>query len=357
MTAPISVDYYFGSQKGPSQIQKWFSCWHQLLQGEINSRFISTRQKYLPDRSIGALVNLYLQSVNVTLQRRSGAILHIPSQLLCGVSAPFWAHTGPNVITCHDAIPYLPDDLQLTGSRYRRIITQNQRRALQKADMVLVDSEYTRRDLIERVALNLCPDRVRLVYLGVDAQHYAPRPRNTEIMARYGFASDRANLLYVGSEAPRKNLEGIVKAMAILRSQGIQTRLVKIGVIETRGIQFHQLVHTLELDDDVVEHENVPEDMLPSLYHASDVLVFPSFYEGFGMPVLEAMASGCPVVTSNQTSLPELAEGAAILVAPQDVEAIADGIKQILASPSLRRQLVQKGLERARQFSWKKRHR
>ncbi|MBN2006823.1 MAG: glycosyltransferase family 4 protein [Anaerolineae bacterium] len=353
-TSTLSVDYYFGAQKGPNQIQKWFSCWHRLLQGEIDSRFISVRQKYVPERSAGVLVNLYLQSLIVVLRRRAGAILHIPSQLLCGISAPFWSHVGPNVITCHDAIPYLSENLQLTGGSYSRMIIQHQRHALQKAEAILVDSEYTRKDLVEKTDLKLSPQCIHLVYLGVDAQHYAPRPRDVRMMARYNFATDRANLLYVGSEAPRKNLEGIVKAMDILRNQGIPTRLVKIGARELRGARFHELIHTLELDDDIIQYENVPETDLPYLYNAADVFVFPSFYEGFGMPVLEAMASGCPVVTSTMTSLPELAEGAAVLVAPQDAEAIADGIKQILTSAPLQQELVRQGLERVRQFSWKK---
>ena len=349
----LVVDYcsgHFGSQLTD---QKWFDGWYSILERHLSPKFLFTRRRYLPNRYMGAAINAYLRSVSILRQRRKNGILHIPTQLLCEVVANRKLGHGPIVVTCHDVISYLPNHYDLTGERYPKKVLDKQILALQRADAVLTDSQHARRDIAEILGVDLA--RIHVVLHGVDADHYRPLGRNKAVMDRYGFAIDRPNLLYVGSEAPRKNIAGIIRAMVILREKGTPVRLIKVGSVhESWGAQHRALVREFGLVGDVVCHQNVPESTLPYLYSAADAFVFPSFYEGFGLPVLEAMASGCPVVTSTSSSLPEVAGEAALLVDPSRPDAIANGIEQLLTLEGLRHDLIRKGIEQARRFPWQR---
>lgn len=347
------VDYFLGPRGSSTAAQKWFSGWHNHVAEKISPAFIHARARYLPNRSsLGLAVNSYIQGLEISLKRRKDGVLHIPTQMLAGFATGGIVRCGPVIVTCHDVIAYLPDVYELAAVRYPKALVARQLDTLRRADAILADSEHCRRAIVER--LGIAPERVHLVYLGVDARHYRPRDPNPEIMSRYGLTTGFVNLLYVGTEAPRKNLEGIARAMALLRDRNVPVRLIKVGQVRPSITGFRSLIKELDLDDAIVWHEHVPEEVLPELYSAADVFVFPSLYEGFGLPVLEAMASGCPVVTSTVTSLPEIAGSAALLVDPHSPEAIAGAIQQIVTDAGLRQELVRHGLERASQFSWRR---
>jgi len=160
-------------------------------------------------------------------------------------------------------------------------------------------------------------------------------------------------VLYAGNVKPHKNLERLIVAFDLVRKRGLDhLKLVLIGDEISRYSALRRAVHQHQLHKYVRFLGYLPEETLAVMYRLAGLFVFPSLYEGFGLPPLEAMASGTPVVTSNVSSLPEVAGDAAILVDPHDPHAIADGMYRLLTDERLRRDLRLKGLARARQFSW-----
>src|SRR5207253_8753462 len=160
-------------------------------------------------------------------------------------------------------------------------------------------------------------------------------------------------VLYAGNVKPHKNLERLIEAFHIVRSRGMgHLKLVLIGDDISKYTALRRAVHRHQLHNYVRFLGYVPEETLAVMYRLAGAFVFPSLYEGFGLPPLEAMASGTPVVTSNVSSVPEVAGDAAVLVDPYDAHAIADGIHRVLTDERLRRDLRRRGVARAKQFSW-----
>jgi glycosyltransferase involved in cell wall biosynthesis len=160
-------------------------------------------------------------------------------------------------------------------------------------------------------------------------------------------------VLYAGNVKPHKNLERLIDAFDRVRKRGLDhLKLVIIGDEISKYTSLRRAVHRHQLHKYVRFLGYLPEETLAVLYRLAGVFVFPSLYEGFGLPPLEAMASGTPVVTSNVSSLPEVAGDAALLVDPYDPESIADGIARVLTDERVRRELRRKGVARAKQFSW-----
>ena len=159
--------------------------------------------------------------------------------------------------------------------------------------------------------------------------------------------------LYVGNIKPHKNLERLIDAFDLVRRGGFERlELLIIGDQISKFPRLRRAVDRHKLHKHVRFLGFVPDDTLAALYRLATVFVFPSLYEGFGLPPLEAMASGTPVVTSNRSSLPEVVGDAAVLVDPYSASSIADGIQQVLSDASLRQTLSARGLARARDFSW-----
>jgi glycosyltransferase involved in cell wall biosynthesis len=213
------------------------------------------------------------------------------------------------------------------------------KRACSRATRILTISEFTRAQIVEWAGVS--PDKVCNVGCGVDPS-YSPQGNSYGLPFPY--------LLSVSNRKRHKNELRAVEAFAKAKL-GAEMHLVFTGK------------PTTELADYIERHRvsprvhftgMVPEEKLPSLYRSAQALVFPSLYEGFGLPLLEAMACGIPVMTANTTALPEVAGGAALLVDPTSVEQIAHSMEQIVSDTSLRQQLKDKGLARAAQFSWTK---
>jgi glycosyltransferase involved in cell wall biosynthesis len=181
---------------------------------------------------------------------------------------------------------------------------------------------------------------------GGDPEHFAAVQQRYRLPAQY--------LLFVGTLEPRKNLTTLLHAYAMLRAEwpGEDLKLVVAGRTGWLYTDIFDTVKRLALDEEVIFTGFVDDEDLPDLYRGAQLFVFPSLYEGFGLPILEAMASGVPVITSATASMPEVAGDAAILVDPHDSEAIAEGMAQVLAEDRLRQAMIQKGLARARRFTW-----
>jgi len=226
-------------------------------------------------------------------------------------------------------------------------------RSVSRADLILADSENTKQDIVE--LLDVSPDRIRVVYAGVGEQ-FAPVEHEGQrqvVARRYGL--NLPFILSVGTLEPRKNYPRLIAAYARLRAEtDLPHKLVIVG---SRGWLYQAIfaqVQRSNLLRDVIFPGFVADTDLPTVYSMADAFVFPSLYEGFGIPPLEAMACGTPVVCANNSSLPEAVGDAALLFNAEDEQALANTMVRILTDQALRERLRQRGFIRARKFTWQK---
>lgn len=232
-----------------------------------------------------------------------------------------------------------------------RFCKEQSRLAAMRADMVIAISENTKHDILE--ILNIPEERIRVIYLGVSSC-FRPSVEETKVketLSKYGI--DSQYLLFVGAIEPRKNIAGLVRAYHSLGQELKDNfKLLIVGASGWLNEQIYSLVSELGLQENVKFLGFVPDEDLVFFYNGAAAFVYPSFYEGFGIPVVEAMACGTPVITSDVSSLPEVVGEAGIMVDPQDIEAISDAITSVLTNASLREGMKQKSLDRAKAFSW-----
>ena len=224
------------------------------------------------------------------------------------------------------------------------------RRFAHEADLLLAASESTKRDIVN--LLEVPEEKVRVTY-GAPNASLRPVPRDEaqqRVADRFGIRDPF--VLFAGTIEPRKNVLGLIRAFRAL-AKSLPHRLVLAGSIGWNAESTLAALQDPALRDTVTRAGFVSFDELSALYSAADVFVFPSFYEGFGLPVLEAMACGCPVVTSNASSLPEVGGDAAIYCDPADVTGLSDAIEHIVSDPDLRSRMIAAGHDRARRFTWR----
>ena len=230
---------------------------------------------------------------------------------------------------------------------YRRCF----RNAIPSADRICADSENTKADLAE--LFKVPEQKITVIYPGVERRFAEAVWRQEGVVGKYDL--DSPYILSVGALEPRKNLVGLLEAFCLLKeSKGVPHQLVIVGGKGWLYQEFLDRLDSSKYRDQIRLLGYVPYGELPSLYHNAAAFVYPSFYEGFGLPVLEAMASGTPVVTSNNSSMLEIASGAAQLVDPANSEEIAWGIEKILFDRDYALMLSEKGKERAKSFDWRK---
>ncbi|NOZ27369.1 MAG: glycosyltransferase family 4 protein [Chloroflexi bacterium] len=227
------------------------------------------------------------------------------------------------------------------------------RRSVLRARRIIADSFSTRDDLVQ--TWNIPSERISVVHVGVEKVYRPAPPEAVEAFRRRRGLPERF-VLYLGTLEPRKNVIAAVEAFARwIQATGDRTTWLILG--GAKGWYYEQIfsrVQELGITDRVRFPGYIPSAELPDWYRAAEVFLYPSLYEGFGLPPLEAMACGTPVITSNTSSLPEVVGDAALKVDPHDVEAIAEALARLLEDADLRRQLREAGLERARLFSWER---
>jgi len=284
------------------------------------------------------------------MRSRPPEVLFVPSHVLPLV------HPRRCVVTVHDlGYHYHPEAHTLSQNLYLRWST---RFNAHSATRVLADSQATRQDLI---ALYQVPAaKIQVVYPGRD-ETLAPvtdAARLAAVRGRYGVTE--RYLLYVGTLHPRKNLVRLIRSFARLLGSGVQLAgldTLQLVLAGQKGWLYDEIVaevRRLHLAERVVLTGFVPDSDLPALLSGAQAFLFPSLYEGFGFPVLEAMACGTPVVCSNRSSLPEVAGEAALQVDPLDTEALAAAIERLLVDEGLRQELARRGLAQIERFSWRR---
>jgi glycosyltransferase involved in cell wall biosynthesis len=317
--------------------------------GPLARRFRVAELGIGPKRLPIQLAKLWWEQVGVVLAGRRAGIdmLHSPYW-----SNPFWS-PWPTVVTVHDVIQLvMPEYRVLPRQRvYFGIVT----RALRRATAVITVSECSRRDVIRTIGIP--PERV---YTVENAYPPGLKPerdptRLDAVRARFGLGEPF--VLYLGANDLRKNLGRLIRAYGALPANLRESyQLVVAGRQWPHDHPLYpdprRVVEELGLGDRVVFTGGVPEEEKAALLSAATVFAFPSLYEGFGLPVLEAMACGTPVLTANSSSLPEVTGDAALLVNPLEVAAIAAGLAEVLESPERRADLAERGLKRAQRYSW-----
>ena len=280
----------------------------------------------------------------IELLRERADLLHA-----LGFVSPI-AWRGRTVVTVYDlSFLRFPEVYNRANRLYLGTFTPP---SLRRADRVITISEDARRDVIE--LCGVAPERVTAILLAADERFCPSAPAEVEAFRAQHGLPERF-VLYQGTLQPRKNVETLVRAYALLRNQGSDDHcLVLAG---PRGWQYEpifELIRELGLEGSVTFPGFVPDDELPLWYSSATVFAFPSRYEGFGLPLLEAMACGTPVVSSNASSLPEVVGDAGLLVDPADVEGLCSALRRLLEDGTLRQALSSAGQARAQTFSWRR---
>lgn len=303
--------------------------------------------------AVGYDLNTFFRSYPLGMKRESGTVLHLTSQSLATILTFRTQH--PVIITVHDILPYmLRNDPSLSHYKHRveQYMDLLAMRCLSRADILIADSFYTKQTLID--VLHLPSDRIQVVHLGVDHETFRPVEGITSFLERYQLSADQRYVLYVGSEAPRKNFKRVVDAFGRIADEFPNLKLVKVGSPQFSHAREQVVgqIESLGLSSRVVFTEGVSEGDLALFYNKAELFIFPSLYEGFGFPVLEAMACGTPVICSNTASLPELVGDAALLVDPYDVDGVAAAMRRVLSETTLSEYLRNAGLKQAHRFTW-----
>jgi glycosyltransferase involved in cell wall biosynthesis len=258
------------------------------------------------------------------------------------------------ILTVHDLAFLMRPDC--ADARLRAYLEEVVPRSVHRADFIIADSENTRNDLV--VLLGVPPDSIEVVPGGVEPR-FEP-VTDAQLLARARAAvgvADDPFVLAIGVIEPRKNLNRLMDAFEVLKQRGSVPDNLKLVLAGGRGWLYDGIYEhhaSSRIREDILMPGFVADELLPALYSAARVLAFPSLYEGFGLPILEAMACGTPVVASRASCLPEVAEGAALLVDPANVDGMAVSLELALCDELLRAKLVEQGRLRAAQYTWRR---
>jgi len=299
-------------------------------------------------------------------------VLFVPSHTLPLIKRPGLK----TVVTVHDlGAEFLPKTHQLKQRAYLKLMTDYQ---LKSATHIIAVSKATKEDLVKKI--NIDPKKIDVIYEGYDKKAFKPLKTDQfkDTLKSYDIESNNY-FLFIGTIQPRKNLTRLIEAYsqfimgggkrgapsstrsaarmsdgAVSRQDPLIPKLVLAGGKGWLSDEIYELPKKLGIEKQVKFLGYVPDENLPALYNGAIALLYPSLFEGFGLPILEAMACSCPVLTSNISSMPEIAGQAAILVDPYNIEEIAQGILKLNSDLKLRNKLENMGIAQSKKFSWEK---
>ncbi|MCL6588387.1 MAG: glycosyltransferase family 4 protein [Firmicutes bacterium] len=279
------------------------------------------------------------------LTTENAAVFHLPQN---GFRIPR-IKTCKLVVTIHDLIPYvLPE---MVRSSFLKRFIQEMPLITSQADRIVTVSEASKKDILKIFKID--PGKITVIP-SAPAEIYQPLPKlETQKKLAEDYGIKTPFILYAGGLNPRKNIAELIYAYSkIYRELTSRQKLLILGPEGRHRDGLQLLVKSLNLDDNVLFPGFIKSEDMPLFYNGADLFVYPSLYEGFGLPPIEAMACGTPVIASNVSSLPEVVGGAALLVNPYDTLALAEAMLDLLHNPSRRESMVQKGLKRSKIYSW-----
>ena len=276
-------------------------------------------------------------------RRHELSLIHDPFNLACFaiLDIPF-----KKVVTIHDIAPIV------NKNNFRKIFVLLHKimlpRVIKKTNIIITDSHFSKGEIVRYLHVN--PDRIRVIYPGID-KRFHPLPSSQPPMMLEKYNIPKNFILYVGSTQKQKNVQALIRAYARIEKE-ISHKLVIVGTKIFGGRNYlSKLIKDLHLEESVIFTGYISDEELPAFYNAASLFVFPSLYEGFGLPPLEAMACGTPVITSNRASLPEAVGDAGIMVDPDDIEGLAKAMVKLTTDEELRQTMIKRGLERVKLFS------
>lgn len=281
----------------------------------------------------------------VFIKKKRIDIIHGPRSVLPLLSG------AKSVVTIHDlAFIHFPEVIRYSPINYWPVFV---RRSAIRADHIIAVSKNTKKDIIR--LFDIPENRITVTYEGC-GDHFkkvTDKSSLATLSERYGLPE--RFILYVGNIEPRKNLGILLQALILLmKNHSLELKLVIVGKKGWLYSDFFKLIKQLYLENSIVFTGYVEDKDLPGIYSLADVFVYPSKYEGFGLPLLESMACGTPVIASNTSSIPEIVGASGLLFSPNRPDELAACINQLVNDPGLRARLVQSGIERSKLFSWKK---
>ena len=258
-----------------------------------------------------------------------------------------------SICTIHDLTP-----LSFPGHKMNSVVRRLGYRAvfrstILKSDKIIAVSEATKQDIIKHFNVN--PDKVVVTHEGVDERFKIIEKRDIISQVKTKFNIDQPFIFYVGVWRDHKNITGLVEAFNLLKKQHtLPHKLVLGGRADLHDTKVREKINASPFKNDIITTDYISDQDLPLLYNCADVFVLPSFIEGFGLIAIEAQACGCPVVSSNTSSLPEILGDSALFFNPYNSEEIAEQIYSVLSNDTIKQELIKKGLENVRRFNWKK---
>jgi glycosyltransferase involved in cell wall biosynthesis len=301
-------------------------------------------------RTLPALMTYGNTAVRRAATSRKLDLIHDPNGIAPFLMLP---RSVRSVVTLHDAFAFIhPEEHNhLDNWRYRWYLPA----ALRRTDRVITPSLCSFRDLVRY--LSISEEKIDVIHEGVDERFSfrsdsaeSPDGTKVQVLDRYGITG--RYFLYIGAINGRKNIVGLLRAFSRVRESDENVQLVIVGKRQWKAGGIDHQIESLGIRNAVHFTGFVTDADLPQIYRSALAFVFPSFYEGFGLPPLEAMACGTPVITSNRSSIPEVTSDAAILIDPFNTEELAAAMNRVNQEPDLRRELTRRGIQRAAEFRW-----
>ncbi|MFH1545304.1 MAG: glycosyltransferase family 1 protein [archaeon] len=272
---------------------------------------------------------------------RNYEIFHLSNQFLSRIAQ----RNKPSVITCMDVIPRA---LKEDYPKALVFLLDKCMKKMSEAESIIVPSEFTKREIKKYYGIG--EEVIKVIPLGYNKKVFKPMKKSIA-RKKLRINKDKKIILNVGSEEPRKNIPLLIDAFDELREQEKKVELIRVG--EERK-ETRKLIEKKRLTKVIAYYNNVPEEKLALLYNSADVFVFPSTYEGFGLPLLEAMACNTPIITTSETSIPEVVGKSALFLEEKNSIELRELIKEVLNNNKLREKIVRQGKKQVKGFSWEK---
>ncbi|MFA5061756.1 MAG: glycosyltransferase family 1 protein [Patescibacteria group bacterium] len=330
---------YFLFYNSHADVSKFIPKWEQN-----NVHFVTTRwPNKLFNFSLQVFKRPRLDKLITKISRQNIDIFYSPN-----INFTSLANKTKIILTIHDlSFEFFPDFYSLKQRLWHKIV--NAKKQCEQANVILTPSENTKKDIVEKYAI--AGEKIKTLYPGLDSNFNTSTNGTQNIQQKYNLPEKF--ILFLGTLEPRKNIIGLIEAYEkAFPKLAFPCSLVIAGARGWRYKHIFQRIKSSPIKDQIKFIDYVDSADKPALYKAAELFVFPSFYEGFGFPVIEAMAEGTPVITSNRSSLPEITEGAALLTNPTDTSSLAEAMIKILNSTDLKMYFKNKGLTQATKFNW-----